>query len=213
MVKIAPSILAANSALLGSEAKLLQQARADFIHFDVMDGHFVPNITFGPKILKDMKKYTTLPFDAHLMVENPHRFIPWYAEAGADIITFHIEATDNPLTLVKLIHDYKLKCGVSIKPETDISSLKSLIDDIDMILIMSVSPGFGGQKFISNTPNRIKNIRNIIGSRPVSIEVDGGIVPETAKLCIKAGADILVAGTSIFKNTSYADNIRKLKGE
>lgn len=213
MVKIAPSILAANSALLGTEAELLQKAGADLIHFDVMDGHFVPNITFGPKILKDMKKYTDLPFDVHLMVEEPERFVPWYAEAGAEIITFHLEATKNPLALAKLIHQYNLKCGVSLKPKTDTTLLKPLLDDIDLILVMSVEPGFGGQKFISETPDKIKSIKKLIGARNILIEVDGGITPDTAVLCSSAGADILVAGTSIFKKGAYEDNIRNLRGE
>ncbi len=213
MVKIAPSILAANSSCLGNEAMLLQQAGADFIHFDVMDGHFVPNITFGPKILKDMKKYTLLPFDVHLMVNNPQLFVPWYASAGADIITFHLEATDTPKEIINLIHSYGIKCGVSLKPETDISLLESLLDDIDMVLVMSVSPGFGGQKFIQETPAKIKNISNVIGKRNIIIEVDGGITPNTAKLCINAGADILVAGTSVFTGGTYNENIQKLRGE
>lgn len=213
MVKIAPSILAADSACLGNEAMLLQQAGADLIHFDVMDGHFVPNITFGPKILKDMKKYTNLPFDVHLMVNNSQLFVPWYADAGADIITFHLEATNTPLEITNLIHSYGIKCGVSLKPETDISLLESLLDNIDMILVMSVAPGFGGQKFIQETPVKIKNIKDIIGKRNITIEVDGGITPNTARLCINAGADILVAGTSVFVGGPYKENILKLRGE
>lgn len=213
MVKIAPSILAANSALLGTEAELLQKAGADFIHFDVMDGHFVPNITFGPKILKDMKKYTDLPFDVHLMVDEPERFVPWYADAGADIITFHLEATKNPETLVKLIHQHKLKCGISIKPKTNIDTLKPLLGDIDLILVMSVEPGFGGQKFIPETPDKIRSIKKLIGARNILVEVDGGINADTASLCRNADADILVAGTSVFKDGAYMNNIRKLRGE
>jgi len=213
MVKIAPSILAADSACLGNEATLLQQADADLIHFDVMDGHFVPNITFGPKILKDMKKYTSLPFDVHLMVNEPQLFVPWYADAGADIITFHLEATNTPVEIINLIHSYGVKCGVSLKPETNLSLLEPLLNNIDMVLVMSVAPGFGGQKFISETPAKIKNIKNIIGKRNIIIEVDGGITPDTAKSCINAGADILVAGTSVFAGGTYNENIQKLKGE
>lgn len=213
MVQIAPSILAADSAMLGTEAKCLEAAGADFIHFDVMDGHFVPNITFGPKILKDMKKYTSLPFDVHLMVDDPERFIPWYAEAGAKIITFHLEATQNPTALAKLIHQNKLKCGVSLKPKTDVSVLKPLLDKIDQVLLMSVEPGFGGQKFLAETPERIRYLKELIGKRNTLIEVDGGIDADSAVCCINAGADILVAGTSIFKDGTYLDNIRKLRGE
>ena len=213
MVKIAPSILSANSAEFGVEVSALQKAKADIIHFDVMYGHFVPNITFGPKILKDMRKYTDLLFDVHLMVDNPYRFVPWYAEAGAGIITFHLEATPAPDKVLQLIHSYGIKAGLSLKPNTDVSLLLPYLDDTDLILVMSVEPGFGGQKFIETSTQKIKHIRDMIKQRDILIEVDGGINPQTAKLCINAGADILVAGTSVFANGTYSENIQTLKGE
>ncbi len=213
MVKIAPSILAADFSCLKDEIIKLDKANADLIHFDVMDGHFVPNITFGPMILESLKKYTKLPFDVHLMVKNPTKFIHWYAKAGADIITFHLEASENPLDNIKLIKQYGIKAGISVKPQTDISKILPFIDDIDLILIMSVEPGFGGQKFNNDTILRIKNLQQYIANKNVVIEVDGGINNETAKLCRDAKVDILVAGTSVFKNNNYKINIKELKGE
>ncbi|MCM1323658.1 MAG: ribulose-phosphate 3-epimerase [Acetobacter sp.] len=211
MVKIAPSILAANSADFGSEVIRLEKDGADLIHFDVMDGHFVPNITFGPKILKDMKKYTSLPFDVHLMVNNPARFVPWYAEAGANIITFHLEATEEPLKIIELIHRFGIKAGISIKPHTNVCDILSIRDNIDLILVMSVEPGFGGQSFIDTTPQKIMQVKQLIEQRSILIEVDGGITPATAKLC--SDADILVAGTAVFAKNTYRENICALKGE
>ncbi len=213
MVKIAPSILAADSAKFGTEVALLEKAGADLIHFDVMDGHFVPNITFGPKILEDMKKYTNLMFDVHLMVNAPQRFVPWFAKAGADIITFHLEAVENCREIIALIHSFGCKAGISIKPDTDAAAIKPFCDTIDLILVMSVEPGFGGQKFIDTTPEKIRQIKQFTENRPVLIEVDGGINTETAKHCIKAGADILVAGTAVFAGGNYRENILALKGE
>ena len=155
MIKIAPSILSANSACLCDEVKKLEQANADYIHFDVMDGHFVNNITFGPKILSDLKKCTNLEFDVHLMVENPLKFIPWYINAGADIVTFHFEAMESPVDAINLIKSHGIKVGISIKPDTDVSVLIPYLDMIDLILIMSVEPGFGGQTFISKSIEKI----------------------------------------------------------
>lgn len=213
MVKIAPSILSANSAFLCDEVKLLQKANADYIHFDVMDGHFVNNMTFGPKILKDIRSCADIEFDVHLMVDDPIKFIPWYAEAGADILTFHLEAIDNPTSAIKLINKHGIKAGISIKPQTSIDKLLPYIDMVDLVLIMSVEPGFGGQKFMDSSIDKIAKIKKIINPNKTVIEVDGGINEQTAKLCINAGADILVAGTSVFKNNNYEKNIRTLKGE
>ena len=212
MIKIAPSILAADSANFGREISALQSAGADYIHFDVMDGHFVPNLTFGPKILKETKSYSKLPFDVHLMVTCPERFIPWYAEAGADIITFLLEATDEPEKAIQMIKNYGLKSGISLKPGSDINRLTPFANMVDQILVMAVEPGFGGQKFRPDTPERIKFTKEIIGNGKTLIETDGGIIRENAPLCIQAGADILVAGTSIFAGGTYADNIKALKG-
>lgn len=213
MVKIAPSILAADFGCLRDEIIKLEKAKADLIHFDVMDGHFVPNITFGPMILENLKKYSNLHFDVHLMVNNPTKFIPWYAKAGADIITFHLEASNNPIEDINLIKQYGIKAGISIKPNTEISAILPFIDDIDLILIMSVEPGFGGQKFDNNALSRIDVLRKSIKNKNIIIEVDGGINNETAKLCRDANVDILVAGTAVFKSDNYEKSIKELKGE
>ena len=212
MVKIAPSLLSANPACLGDEVLKLQDAQADLIHFDVMDGHFVPNMTYGPLVLKGLKKYSYLDFDVHLMVKNPEKFVPWYADAGVDIITFHLEATVNPDALVRNIKSYGIKAGISLKPDTDIELLKNLSEAPDLILVMGVEPGFGGQSFREDTPDRIAKTRDILVHKNIIIEVDGGINPQTAKLCINAGADILVAGTAVFRNGEYQKNISILKG-
>ena len=210
MVLIAPSLLAADVASLGAEVKKLEKAHADLLHFDVMDGHFVPNITYGPHILKALKEKTSIPFDVHLMVNEPEKFVPWFIDAGADIITFHLEATENPNKLIKIIKKAGKKAGVSLKPKTDLAIFKTLKETPDLILVMGVEPGFGGQKFFPDTPKRIAKTKELF---PRSlIEVDGGIAKDTAQLCINAGADILVAGTFIFKNGTYAKSIKTLKG-
>ncbi len=213
MIKIAPSILSANSACLCDEVKKLEQANADYIHFDVMDGHFVNNITFGPKILSDLKKCTNLEFDVHLMVENPLKFIPWYINAGADIVTFHFEAVESPIDAINLIKSHGIKVGISIKPDTDVSVLIPYLDMIDLILIMSVEPGFGGQTFISKSIEKITKTKELIKNKNILIEVDGGINVNTAKDCINSGVDILVAGTAVFSDGNYKKNILSLKGE
>jgi len=212
MVLIAPSLLAADSANFEKEISALEDAHADLLHFDVMDGHFVPNMTFGSHVLKQLKKCTKIPFDVHLMVNNPEKFIPWFAEAGADYLTFHLEATSHADELIDTIHQYGIKAGVTLKPSSDIKLLSQLKKIPDLVLIMSVEPGFGGQAFISDTPQKIVMAKNMFG-RNTLIEVDGGINEQTARLCIDAGADILVAGTAVFKNGNYSNNIKILKGE
>lgn len=212
MVKIAPSLLAADSACLGKAVSDLEASGADFIHFDVMDGHFVPNLTFGPKILQELKKHASLPFDVHLMVTNPDECISWYADAGADLITFHLETTQNPLQTIKLIKDRHIKSGITLKPSSNIEQIIPFIDDIDLVLVMGVQPGFGGQKFYPDTPERIKQTKDIIAHRSVLLEVDGGINFQNASLCVDAGADILVAGTAVFQNGTLSENIATLKG-
>jgi len=213
MVLVAPSLLSANPAFFGREIKRLEKAHADLLHFDVMDGHFVPNMTYGPHILKGLKKITYLPFDVHLMVNNPEKFVPWFAEAKADIITFHLEATSQPDKLLKEIKKHHIKAGISLRPKTDISLLSTLHELPDLVLVMGVEPGFGGQSFLKDTPRRIKLIKKIFAAHHVLIEVDGGIDAKTASLCIEAGADILAAGTAVFRDGCYAKNIRRLRGE
>jgi len=208
-IKISPSILSADLSKLGSEIQKLEKAKADLIHIDVMDGHFVPNITIGPEVINKLRKYTSLPFDVHLMISPVHNFIKNFADAGADIITIHPEATNDLESSIKKIKSYNKKVGISLNPETSLDKLNNVLDKIDLVLIMSVNPGFGGQKFIENTLNKIKKLRLKIDQLKlkVEIEVDGGINFENSKSIIKAGADILVSGTTIFK--SNGGNIKK----
>jgi ribulose-phosphate 3-epimerase len=208
-IKISPSILSADLSKLGSEIQNLEKAKADLIHIDVMDGHFVPNITIGPEVINKLKKYTSLPFDVHLMISPVHNFIKNFADAGADIITIHPEATNDLESSIKKIKSYNKKVGISLNPETSLDKLNNVLDKIDLVLIMSVNPGFGGQKFIENTLNKIRKLRLKIDQLKlkVEIEVDGGINFENSKSIIKAGADILVSGTTIFK--SNGGNIKK----
>jgi len=208
-IKVSPSILSADFSKLGSEIQNLEKAKADLIHIDVMDGHFVPNITIGPEVINKLRKYTSLPFDVHLMISPVHNFIKNFADAGADIITIHPEATNDLESSIKKIKSYNKKVGISLNPETSLDKLNNVLDKIDLVLIMSVNPGFGGQKFIENTLNKIKKLRLKIDQLKlkVEIEVDGGINFENSKSIIKAGADILVSGTTIFK--SNEGNIKK----
>ena len=208
-IKISPSILAADFSNLGLEIKKLKKAGADLIHVDVMDGHFVPNLTIGPPIIKSLRKYTRIPFDVHLMISPVHKYIKSYADAGADIISIHPEATNNLKKSVKLIKKLKKKVGVSLNPNTSLNKLNNILNDIDLVLIMSVNPGFGGQKFIKKVLKKIKTLKKIINKKKlkIQIEVDGGINFNNSKSIIDAGADILVSGTTIFK--SNKGNIKK----
>ena len=208
-VKISPSILSANFSRLGSEIAKLEKAGADLIHVDVMDGHFVPNITIGPEVIKDLRKHTSLPFDVHLMISPVHKYIRNFAEAGADIITIHPEATDNLIQTVNEIKKFGKKAGISLNPETAIEKLMPVINLIDLVLIMSVNPGFGGQKFIKETLEKVKSLRKEIDQKKlqVEIEIDGGINFENSKLAIQAGVDILVSGNTVFK--ANGGNIKK----
>ena len=200
-IKISPSILSADFSQLGSEIQDLEKAKADLIHIDVMDGHFVPNITIGPEVIKKLRKYTSLPFDVHLMISPVHNFIKNFAEAGADIITIHPEATDDLVSSIKEIKSYNKKAGVSLNPETPIEKVLPVLNSIDLVLIMSVNPGFGGQKFMPETLEKVKKLRKEIDSKKLKakIEIDGGINFENSKSALKAGVDILVSGTTIFK--------------
>ena len=211
-IKISPSILSADFSTLGDEIKSLEQAGADLIHIDVMDGHFVPNITMGPPIIKMVRKCTKLPFDVHLMISPVEKYIKAFADAGSDIITIHPEATDNLKRAVGTIKSFGKKAGVSLNPKTPISALMDVINDIDLILIMSVNPGFAGQSFMSEVLPKVTELRKMINDKKlkIDIEIDGGINFETAPLAVKAGANILVSGTTIFSG-SLKDNIQKLR--
>ncbi len=212
-IKISPSILSADFSILGEEIKSLEKAGADLIHVDVMDGHFVPNITMGPPIIKMIRKCTKLPFDVHLMISPVEKYIKDFANAGSDIITIHPEATDNLKRAVKTIKSLGKKAGVSLNPKTPISVLMDVINEIDLILIMSVNPGFAGQSFMSEVLPKVKELRQIINEKKlkIDIEIDGGINFETAPLAVKAGANILVSGTTIFTGGSLKENILKLR--
>jgi ribulose-phosphate 3-epimerase len=211
-IKISPSILSADFSTLGDEIKSLEKAGADLIHVDVMDGHFVPNITMGPPIIKMVRKCTKLPFDVHLMISPVEKYIKAFADAGSDIITIHPEATDNLKRAVGTIKSLGKKAGVSLNPKTPISALMNVINDIDLILIMSVNPGFAGQSFMSEVLPKVTELRKMINEKKlkIDIEIDGGINFETAPLAVKAGANILVSGTTIFSG-SLKDNIQKLR--
>lgn len=211
-IKISPSILSADFSILGDEIKSLEKAGADLIHVDVMDGHFVPNITMGPPIIKRVRKCTKLPFDVHLMISPVEKYIKAFADAGADIITIHPEATDNLKRAVSAIKSLGKKAGVSLNPKTPINALMDVINDIDLILVMSVNPGFAGQSFMAEVLPKVSELRKMINDKKlkIDIEIDGGINFETAPLAVKAGANILVSGTTIFSG-SLKDNIEKLR--
>ena len=208
-IKISPSILSADFSQLGNEIKRLEKGGADMIHVDVMDGHFVPNLTMGPPIIKALRQYTSLPFDVHLMISPVHKYIQDYADAGADIITIHPEATENLQESIKHIKKLNKKVGVSLNPETKINKVTNFLNEVDLILVMSVHPGFGGQKFMPEVLDKIKELKEIRDQKNLDfdIEIDGGINFDNNKLAIEAGADILVSGTTIFKNNN--GNIKK----
>ena len=214
-IQISPSILSADFSQLGNEIRKLEQGGADLIHVDVMDGHFVPNLTIGPPVIKNLRKYTKLPFDVHLMISPVHKYIENYANAGADIITIHPEATENLKESISLIKKFGKKVGVSLNPKTEIKTLIDEIDNIDLVLVMSVNPGFGGQKFMPEVLDKIKELKRIKDKNQYhfDIEVDGGINFSNSKIVLEAGADILVSGTTVFKenNGDIKTNIEKLK--
>ena len=214
-ILISPSVLAADFSKLGEEIHLVSEEGADLIHLDVMDGHFVPNLSFGADIIKGIRGFSNLPFDVHLMIENPEHYVDAYLEAGANFITVHPEATPHILSVLQKIHKAGVKTGIALNPGTPIEALENVIDIIDLILVMTVNPGFGGQSFLSSQLPKVSKIRTIIddGGHSIDLSVDGGINPITAKLAIDAGANILVAGTSIFKagDETYSKSIKRLR--
>jgi len=214
-IQISPSILSADFSQLRTEIKRLEEGGADMIHIDVMDGHFVPNLTIGPPVIKNLRKYSKLPFDVHLMISPVHKYIRNFADAGADIITIHPEATDSLINSIKHIREFKKKIGVSLNPNTKVDVITNILDQIDIVLIMSVFPGFGGQKFIPDIISKIEELNKIKNKKNLhfEIEVDGGINFTNYKSVIKAGANILVSGTTIFKenNGDIKKNIDTLK--
>jgi ribulose-phosphate 3-epimerase len=213
-IKISPSILSCDFSQIGDEIKTLENSGADLIHIDVMDGHFVPNLTFGPPVIKKIRKCSKLPFDVHLMIAPVEKYIMNYADAGADIITIHPEATDNLLKSIEVIRSCNKKVGISLNPKTPVNTLDEVLEKIDLILIMSVNPGFAGQKFMPEVLEKVKYFRKKIINEKlnIDIEIDGGINFETAPLAIKAGANILVSGTTIFNGgNSISENIKNLR--
>ena len=211
MVQIAPSILSADFSKLREEIIALEHAGADLIHIDVMDGHFVPNLTFGPQIVKSVREGTKLPLDVHLMVDNPDDMLEWFANAGADIITVHTETCAHLDKTIEQIHSLGAKAGVSLNPATSEKVLEYVLNKLDLVLVMSVNPGFGGQAFQSEQLKKINMLKEMRKALPYLIEVDGGINPMTASECTAAGADILVAGTSVFSGGDYKNNIQALR--
>jgi len=213
--KIAPSILSADFSRLAEEVRAVEEAGADVIHVDVMDGHFVPNITIGPLVVQGLKKLTSLPLDVHLMIENPERYVEVFAEAGSDWITIHAEVCPNLKRMIRKVRQLNARPGIVLKPATPLKTLFPVLDEIDLVLIMSVNPGFGGQSFIPSTLKKIERLRKIVDQNryPLEIEVDGGLKVENIREVSTAGGDIFVVGTGIFKTENYEETIRKLRQE
>ena len=214
MVKIAPSILSADFSKLGEEISDVEKGGAELIHVDVMDGHFVPNITIGPLVVESIRPITKLPLDVHLMIENPDQYIESFAKAGADYITVHVEACRHLHRTIQLIKSFGVKAGVVLNPATPVQLIEPIFEELDIVLLMSVNPGFGGQKFIPSVLNKIKQVRDLAKQKGVQleIEVDGGVNEQTARLCVEAGATILVAGSAVYNQEDRGKAISILKG-
>ncbi|SDY74103.1 ribulose-phosphate 3-epimerase [Evansella caseinilytica] len=214
MIKIAPSILSADFAQLGKEIIDVEKGGADYIHVDVMDGHFVPNMTIGPLIVEAIRPVTELPLDVHLMIENPDQFIPDFAKAGANIISVHAEACTHLHRSIHLIKENGVKAGVVLNPATPVSAIQHIIHDVDLVLLMTVNPGFGGQAFIPAVLPKITRVRELVSEtgREIDVEVDGGVNPVTAKQCIEAGANVLVAGSAIYNSPDRGNAIASIRG-
>jgi ribulose-phosphate 3-epimerase len=210
---IAPSILSADFARLGEELRMLEAAGADWIHVDVMDGHFVPNLTLGPPIIQALRKHSSLPFDVHLMIEKPERYLADFRDAGADVLTVHAETCPHLHRTLTEIRRLGCMAGVSLNPSTPVSVIENVLDELDLILVMSVNPGFGGQSFIPQSLEKIRKLRTMIGERPIHLEVDGGITPQNSETVRRAGANVLVAGSAVFKADDIPATIRALRGE
>jgi ribulose-phosphate 3-epimerase len=215
MIKVAPSILSANFARLGEEVKDVELSGADYIHVDVMDGHFVPNITIGPLIVDAIRPITKLPLDVHLMIDNPDAYVIDFAKAGADIITVHVEATKHLHRTIQSIKDQGVKAGVVINPATPVETIQHVLADVDLVLLMSVNPGFGGQSFIPSILPKIRAVKSLVEklNKPIEIEVDGGVNEETAKYCLEAGANVLVAGSAVFGKEDRKNAIAAIRGK
>lgn len=213
MIKIAPSILAANFSKLGEEIKEVDQGGADYIHVDVMDGHFVPNITIGPLVVEAIRPLTTLPLDVHLMIENPDQYIPSFVDAGADIISVHVEACPHLHRTIHMIKDLGVKAGVVLNPATPVDTIKHIIADVDLVLLMTVNPGFGGQSFIEPVMTKVKEVKKLVDAigKDIDIEIDGGVNSETAKLCVEAGANVLVAGSAVYGKDNRKEAIERIR--
>jgi ribulose-phosphate 3-epimerase len=214
MVKIAPSILSADFSKLGEEIKDVERGGADYIHVDVMDGHFVPNITIGPLIVEAIRPITKLPLDVHLMIDNPDQYIEAFANAGADYLTVHVEACKHLHRTIHYIKSFGVKAGVVLNPATPVQTIEHVIEDIDMVLLMTVNPGFGGQKFIEQVLPKIRQVKELVDKKGLSveIEVDGGVNEETARKCVEAGANVLVAGSAIYNERDRRKAIEKIRG-